>query len=258
MKLTMLMAYKKYLSDYLLFAKLSASKSKRFLLSFKECRPCLKDDTGKTSFDRHYVFHTAWAARLLSENLPEYHVDISSSLYFCTIVSAFLPVRFYDYRPADLNLSGLTSQSADLLALPFDDATVPSLSCMHVVEHVGLGRYGDEIDPDGDLQAISELKRVLSLGGSLLFVVPVGKPVIKFNAHRIYSYEQIVCSFSGLTLEEFSLIPDGASSDGLIRNATKEMSDSQKYGCGCFHFKKVLPGRTDGVIDSFTKMQTSR
>ena len=238
MKRTILMAYKKYLSDYLLFAKLSASRSKRFALRFRDCRPCLRDNTGNTSFDRHYVFHTAWAARLLAKNLPEYHVDISSSLYFCTMVSAFLPVRFYDYRPAELNLSGLTSQSADLLALPFDDATVSSLSCMHVVEHVGLGRYGDGIDPDGDLQAISELERVLSVGGSLLFVVPVGKPVIKFNAHRIYSYDQIVHSFSGLTLEEFSLIPDCATSGGLIQNATKEMSDRQKYGCGCFYFKK--------------------
>jgi hypothetical protein len=45
---------------------------------------------------------------------------------------------------------------------------------MHVVEHVGLGRYGDPIDANGDAQAIKELKCVLWPGGVLYFVVPTG------------------------------------------------------------------------------------
>ena len=232
-------AYKKYLFDYLEFNRLTAGKEKRFTLNIKDRWPCLYENTGSTPFDRHYVFHTAWAARLLAENVPENHVDISSSLQFSTIVSAFVPVDFYDYRPADLKLSGLTSRSADLLALPFADDSILSLSCMHVVEHVGLGRYGDRVDPDGDLKAISELKRILAVGGRLLFVVPVGKPVIMFNAHRVYSYDQIVSYFDELKLEEFALIPDSPSTGGLIRNATKEMTDSQRYACGCFYFRKV-------------------
>src|SRR6266702_1814347 len=191
-------AYKKFLFDYLEFGRLAATKEKRFTLNFKDRWPCLHENTKSTPFDRHYVFHTAWAARLLAENLPESHVDISSSLQFSTIVSAFVPVKFYDFRPTELNLSGLTSQSADLLALPFADESILSLSCMHVVEHVGLGRYGDRVDPDGDMKAISELKRVLAVGGVLLFVVPVGKPVIMFNAHRVYSYDQIVSYFAEL------------------------------------------------------------
>jgi hypothetical protein len=69
---------------------------------------------------------------------------------------------------------------------------------MHVVEHVGLGSYGDSLDPNGDLKAMSELKRVLSINGNLLFVVPVGKPRVMFNAHRIYSYEQIIECFKGI------------------------------------------------------------
>lgn len=231
--------HKKFLFDYLEFGRLAAGKEKRFTLNFKDRWPCLHDNTGSTPFDRHYVFHTAWAARLLAENLPESHVDISSSLYFSTIVSAFVPVKFYDYRPAELNLTGLTSQSADLLGLPFADDSILSLSCMHVVEHVGLGRYGDRVDPDGDMKAISELKRVLAVGGGLLFVVPVGKPVIMFNAHRVYSYDQIVSYFAELKLEEFALIPDSPPTGGLIRNATKELTDKQRYGCGCFYFRKV-------------------
>jgi hypothetical protein len=59
---------------------------------------------------------------------------------------------------------------------------------MHVIEHIGLGRYGEALDPDGDLKAIRELVRVLAAGGNLLVVVPVGRPRIQFNAHRIYDY----------------------------------------------------------------------
>ena len=82
--------------------------------------------------------------------------------------------------------------SADLTQLHFESESIESLSCLHTVEHIGLGRYGDPIDYDGDLKAIRELKRVVVKGGSILFVVPVGKPKIIFNAHRIYSYEQII------------------------------------------------------------------
>jgi hypothetical protein len=109
---------------------------------------------------------------------------------------------------------------------------------MHVVEHVGLGRYGDTMDPDGDLTAISELKRVTAQGGSLLFVVPVGKPRIQFNAHRVYDYEQVINYFKDFTLKEFALIPDGPDDDKLIINATQEQSNQQSYGCGCFWFIK--------------------
>ncbi len=111
---------------------------------------------------------------------------------------------------------------------------------MHTIEHVGLGRYGDPIDPDGDLKAIAELIRVLAPGGSFLFVTPVGAPRIQFNAHRIYSYDQIIGYFSGLKLEQFSLVPDNGVQRGLIADATKEMADAQAYGCGCFWFKKPL------------------
>lgn len=111
---------------------------------------------------------------------------------------------------------------------------------MHTVEHVGLGRYGDALDYDGDLVAMRELQRVLAPGGSLLFVVPVGKPQVLFNAHRIYSYSQIVETFDQLRLVEFSLIPDRdqAGRIGIVKDATEELVNQQHYGCGCFWFKK--------------------
>lgn len=207
---------------------------KRFEIPFGSIMPCLFENIPYTRFDTHYVYHTAWAARKVKEINAEEHVDISSSLYFSSIVSAFKKVRFYDFRPAKLNLSNLVSEPANLLHLQFADNSIASLSCMHTVEHVGLGRYGDAIDPEGDIQATKELSRVVSHGGSLIFVVPVGKPRIQFNAHRIYSYEMVTSMFPDFTVKEFSLIPDNALSVGMMYNATKNDADKQVYGCGCF------------------------
>lgn len=106
---------------------------------------------------------------------------------------------------------------------------------MHTIEHIGLGRYGDVIDPQGDLKAINELKRVVRPGGDLLFVTPVGTPRIEYNAHRVYSFEQIKKYFAPFELIEFSMVPDEG---GFIVNADPASVAKQHYGCGCFWFKK--------------------
>lgn len=229
---------KKFKGEFNAF-KRSAEKTKsRFELSENDFHPCLDDNTANTDFDRHYVYHVAWAVRKVKEINPAFHVDFSSSLHFCTTLSAFIPVHFYDFRPAMLGLSDLKSEPGDLTHISFSDNSVDSLSCMHTIEHIGLGRYGDPIDYDGDLKAITELKRVVKPGGSLLFVTPVGKPRIAYNAHRIYSFEQVADYFSGFELREFSLVPDDPKEGGLIRYADPALVARQKYGCGCFWFVK--------------------
>lgn len=203
-----------------------------------EAYPCLDDRTAETAFDRHYIYHPAWAARVVASARPRKHVDISSTLHFATIMSAFMDVAFYDYRPAPLHLSHLTSGPADLTHLAFDSDSIESISCMHVIEHIGLGRYGDPHDIDGDRKAAAELARVLAPGGRLIVAFPVGRPRIQFNAHRIYSHAQVLDLFSGLKVVEYALIPDGAVEDGMIQDPEPELIASQNYGCGCYVFSK--------------------
>lgn len=227
------------LGDLLAFKRQSAKAEARFPLRLRDLYPCLGDKTIETGFDRHYVFHTAWAARVVSELRPKLHVDIGSSLYFSSIASAFQPMEFYDYRPPRLNLSGLSVKEGDLMALPFEDDSVESLSCLHTLEHIGLGRYGDPIDPDGDLKAMRELCRALAPGGSLLLAVPMGKePRIEFNAHRIYTYAQFLSYFPNMELAEFSYIPEREERGGLMRRASAADIKNDRYGCGCFHLRK--------------------
>lgn len=231
---------KQFAADFKKFAEASAASPSRFPVRWEDRLPFLHDKTSRTGFDRHYVYHTAWAARVLAKTRPSRHIDVSSLLYFAGIVSAFVPTEFYDYRPADLILDNLKAGSANLLALPFADRSVESLSCMHVIEHIGLGRYGDPLDPDGDLKSMAELRRVLAPGGTLLFVVPVGRPRVVYNAHRIYSAGQVKEAFKDLEIKDFALIPDDPALGGLVSPATDDLANSQTYGCGCFWFQRPL------------------
>jgi len=207
-------------------------------LKWRDLYPCLDDAVNKQTFDRHYLFHTAWAARILASTTPDLHCDFGSDLRFVSMVSAFLPIRYFDYRSTLLGLSGLTEASCDLTALPFADGALHSVSCMHVVEHVGLGRYGDPLRPDGDLQAMAELGRVVVPGGDLLFVVPIGHPRIEFNAHRVYAVEMIIDQFPQFDLKQFALIPDAPVDGGLVIDPSAQLLARQVYGCGCFWLQK--------------------
>lgn len=233
-----------YLKNYL--------QDNRFSTKITDSFPITGENTKYTSFDRHYVYHTAWAARVVSEIKPQTHTDISSSLYFSGIVSAFNPVQFYDYRPANLQLSGLTTNPGDLMKLPFADRSIESISCMHTIEHIGLGRYGDPLDPKGDLKALNELKRVVKIGGNLILVVPVGKQRIEFNAHRIYNPKNFVSyitetgsseveniSSPEFKLKEYAYIPETDTEGPIKRDSSLSAGEHDRYACGCFWFTRI-------------------
>lgn len=232
---------KEFRKDFASFIKMSKATDKRFALDWSVRKAYLFDNMSKTWFDRHYILHPSWAARILAETSPSKHIDVSSKLYFSTITSAFVPFEFYDYRPAEIELSNLKVGSEDLTNLSFDDNSVESISCMHTIEHIGLGRYGDPIDYDGDLKAVKELCRVVRPGGSLLVVVPVGRVSnIIFNAHRIYNSDEFISYFDGscLKLRQYALIPEEKEDGDLVIDPPGALKDKQTYGCGCFWFVK--------------------
>jgi hypothetical protein len=58
--------------------------------------------------------------------------------------------------------------------------------CISSFEHDGLGRYGDPVDPEGDLKAMQTMLGQLEPGGLVFFSVPLGRDAVAWNAHRIY------------------------------------------------------------------------
>ena len=102
---------------------------------------------------------------------------------FITTLSAFTQVVFLDIRPLQISIP-VNCLAGDILNLPFASNSVPSLSCLHVAEHIGLGRYGDNLNPLGTILACKELERVLLPGGNLYFSIPIGRQGVYFNAHE--------------------------------------------------------------------------
>jgi SAM-dependent methyltransferase len=121
------------------------------------------------------------------------------------------------------------------MALPYEDNTLESVSCLSVIEHIGLGRYGDKVDPDGWKKACRELQRVLARNGRLYISVPIGKARICFNAHRVFSPENMIDALDGLKLLEFSSVDD--SGNYLNTAKPSDFRDSD-YSLGMYIFGK--------------------
>lgn len=222
-----------YLADWRRYSQLAGSG----VLQWRESYPCLADRTTYTPFDAHYFYQASWAARKLAEVSPAWHVDIGSSVTMIGVISAITPTLFVDYRPLRAELSGLTTAAGNLLQLPFASDSIISLSCLHVIEHVGLGRYGDPLDTLGSIKAAQELARVLAVGGRLLFSTPVGRERIQFNAHRIFAPETVLTMFTDLTLVDYALVDDTRAFHAHIQ-PSQHPGASAEYACGMFEFIK--------------------
>lgn len=203
--------------------------------------PCLFDRTRATSTDPHYFYQAAWAMRCIHETQPGQHVDIGSDVRYVGMLSQVVPVTFVDIRPLTLQLSGLDCRVGTVLDLPYPMNSVQSMSCLHVIEHVGLGRYGDPLDPQGSRKAALELSRVLAPGGRLYVSVPVGRERVCYNAHRVFAPQPFSELFVGLRLLAFSWVSDaGQWCDAADMNVNMMQAAPSDYGCGLFIFEKPL------------------
>ena len=171
----------------------------------------------------------------IAEFAPSRHVDVGSRIDLVGFLTTRTDVVFVDIRPLHTNLDRLEPVAGSVLELPFADRSLESVSCLHVAEHVGLGRYGDPLDPDGTKKAAAELARVLAPGGQLLFSLPVGRPRECFNAHRIHAPAAIVDMFAELELLGFAGVDDAGR---FAPDRTLDELAGARYACGMFRFTR--------------------
>lgn len=217
----------KTLRDY---RRLSSEK-----IPWGDLQPALTDRVQAAgSFGGHYFLQDVWAATKVFESGCREHVDVGSRVDgFVAHCACFTQVLYVDVRPLEISMKRITVRSGDVRALPFQACTIPSLSCLHVAEHVGLGRYGDPLDPQGTHRAMRELERVLAPGGNLYFAVPIGRERVCFNAHRVLSPSTVLRAFEELTLREFAAVDDEGT---FVPHARPEAFEHAEYSLGLFHF----------------------
>jgi SAM-dependent methyltransferase len=147
-----------------------------------------------------------------------------------------MPVTVMDVRALPSLVDGLTFVQSDASNLKhFGSSGLESVSSLHAIEHFGLGRYGDPVNPDAPFEAMRALVSVLGPGGILYLAVPIGVERLEFNAHRVFAPSTILQALAGLRLVSFSAIDDeGHYHEDVSPDAFVQMW----YACGLFEFTK--------------------
>ncbi len=220
-----------YFKDMITYSKMKGAEPINLINTY----PILSEKSSGTPFDAHYFYQDIWAFKKIYKDKPKEHFDIGSKLMFAGLLSAITQVTYLDYHPLKIKLKNFSFKQGNIISLPFKKNSILSLSCLNVAEHIGLGRYGDKLDPYGTKKACKELQRILAPKGNLYFSVPAGKPRVCFNAHRVNSPKKIIEYFKGLKLVELSAIDD---QNNFIENIDIETLENCSFACGLFWFTK--------------------
>ena len=201
--------------------------------------PVLADATSQAGRAQGHYFHQdLWAARKLIDTRPSGHVDVGSRIdgFVAHLLAAGLTVTVVDLRPLIAPVEGLRFVRDDAMSMrSFDDGSIASLSCLHALEHFGLGRYGDPIDPLGWERACDAFSRILLEGGRLLVSVPVGRERTEFNAHRVFAPHRLVQAMPALSLRDFAAVDD----EGRLRQGCDpEEFAGASFALGMYEFEK--------------------
>jgi SAM-dependent methyltransferase len=205
--------------------KASASDSVESIVLY----PCIWDATSVTPIEPSYFYQDSWAFDLVVKAKPKSHIDIGSHHKYVALLSKVVPLTMVDLRPLSLEMESIRFVQGTILDLPFPDSSIESLSSLCVIEHIGLGRYGDPLDPVGSLKACNELARVMKPGGNLYVSVPIeDNPKTYFNAHRSFNEAWFLSQFSHFSVQDKAYIY-GASFTNQKRSC---------FGIGCYHLTK--------------------
>ncbi len=199
--------------------------------------PMLSDrDEPSGAIRDHYFWQDLWAASKIFERAPEEHFDIGSRVDgFILALLSFRSVTMIDIRPLPVEVPRLHFRQANATALAdFADQSIDSISSLHAVEHFGLGRYGDPIDPGAAARSMRELARVCRPSGRVYFSVPIGRERTCFNAHRVFGPSSVLAAFGDLTLASFAGVDNGRFRTDCDPDDYRDAD----YACGLFEFTR--------------------
>ncbi len=208
-------------------------------------RPCLTDRRHSSGVaSGHYFHQDLLVARRVFETSPRRHLDIGSRIDgFVAHVAVFRPIEVVDVRELHADVTNILFQQADITrGAPADwIAQFDSISCLHALEHFGLGRYGDCIDVDGHRKGLSTIASLLAPGGRLYLSVPMGSTRVEFNAHRIFHVRELIDWVEEqFEVERLSYVDDrGRLHEGASIQEGKANNFGCEYGCAILELRKV-------------------
>ena len=190
-----------------------------------------------------YFHQDLLVARRIYEANPQRHVDVGSRIDgFVAHVAVFREIEVLDIRPMRSQIRNVRFIQADLMrSTPELAASTDSLSCLHALEHFGLGRYGDPIDPTGHLKGFRSLIELLKPGATFYLSFPIGRPRVEFNAHRVFDCQEVL-SWPGselLRLDTFDFVDDdGTVHEDIGLDALRVQCAQLEHGCGIYTFAR--------------------
>ncbi len=220
-----------YIRDYFEFKKLS---------HIDHILPVLGEHKEKSSkVIKHYFNQDLLVASYIFKNSPKKHVDVGSRVDgFVAQVASFRKIEVIDIRKNNFQFKNIIFKKKDITKI--DKSMVnycDSLSCLHTLEHFGLGRYGDQLDPSGHIKGFNNLIKILKTNGILYISFPISnKNVTYFNSERSFNPKEILKWSNKLKLIKFDFINDD---DKIFLDVNLDkFYKNIKYGCGIYTFKK--------------------
>lgn len=234
----------KIIRDYWKIRAQRSTCSQEWPLRFST--PCPHDYSEPSGIaSGHYFHQDLLVAQRIYQSVPRKHVDVGSRVDgFVAHVAAFREIEVLDIRPCQNRVKNINFVQCDVMDLPrhFDDYC-DSLSCLHALEHFGLGRYGDRVARDGHFRGFHNLVRLARQGGTLYLSVPLGQQRIEFNGHRVFDFRTVLQMAEGLLeLTRFSYVEDsGVLHENVSLRDERVLSGLKQlyYGCGIFEFGKI-------------------
>lgn len=225
----------RFFRDFLAFKKAGGKVDKLFPI-YSDYKEQAGSATG------HYFHQDLLVANYISKKNPTRHIDIGSRVDgFVAHVASFRPIEVIDVRELkDSGHDNIRFKRMDLMNLDAVESEIcDSLSCLHAIEHFGLGRYGDPINPVGHLTGFGNLVKMLKPGGTLYLSFPIGHAdQLHFNAHRVFKPDSVLRWPEGgaLELQSFSFVDDAGDLHKEVPIST--VPTDIQYGCGIYTFKK--------------------
>lgn len=227
-----------FAEDKQLYSQLNTREN--FRINENDIYPIIIDKYSEMGSIDDYFWQDLWAAKLIHKNKPCMHYDIGSRLdgFIAHILAMDIPLRVIDVRPFPLEIENMETVVDDATELrQFDNNSVDSMSALCSLEHFGLGRYGDKVDPEACFKVFDRIQDKLKIGGSLYVSVPIGKEKVQFNAHRIFYASTIVEMFSRMELKELSCCVGGEFKKDIDIHQFDNYEDD-RLAYGLFYFKK--------------------